>query len=85
MVFRYRDRGQRAHFTRGHTWMEITWTVVTLATFLGLGIAGNRVWAGLEISPSSANPIQVEVTESHSVTPSAIRGLTGNSAASRRV
>lgn len=67
MVFRYRDRGQRAHFTRGHTWMEITWTVVTLATFLGLGIAGNRVWADLEISPSSANPIQVEVTESQFV------------------
>jgi cytochrome c oxidase subunit II len=66
-VFRYRDRGQRAHFTRGHTWMEIAWTVVTLATFLGLGIAGNRVWADLEISPASANPIQVEVTESQFV------------------
>jgi cytochrome c oxidase subunit 2 len=67
MVFRYRDRGQRAHFTRGHTWMEITWTIVTLATFLGLGITGNRVWADLEIAPSSANPIQVEVTESQFV------------------
>ena len=67
MVFRYRDRGQRAHFTRGQTWMEITWTVVTLATFLGLGIAGNRVWADLEMSPSFANPVQVEVTGSQFV------------------
>ena len=67
MIFRYRDRGQSAHFTRGHTWMEITWTVVTLATFLGLGIAGNRVWADLEIAPSSGDPIQVEVTESQFV------------------
>ena len=67
MIFRYRDRGQRAHFTRGHTWMEIAWTVITLATFLGLGIAGNRVWADLEILPSSDDPIQVEVTESQFV------------------
>ena len=67
MIFRYRDRGQRAHFTRGHAWMEITWTVVTLATFLGLGIAGNRVWADLETAPSSGDPIQVEVTESQFV------------------
>ena len=67
MVFRYRDRGQSAHFTRGHTWMEIAWTVITLATFLGLGIAGNHVWADLEIAPSSSDPIQVEVTESQFV------------------
>ncbi len=67
MIFRYRDRGQRAHFTRGHTWMEITWTVVTLATFLGLGIAGNRVWADLEMAPSAGNSLQVEVTGSQFV------------------
>ncbi len=67
MIFRYRDRGHPAHFTRGHAWMEITWTVITLATFLGLGIAGNRVWADLEIAPSAGDAIQVEVTESQFV------------------
>jgi cytochrome c oxidase subunit II len=67
MIFRYRDRGQRAHFTRGHTWMEIAWTLITLATFLGLGIAGDRVWTDLEISPSSVDTIHVEVTESQFV------------------
>jgi cytochrome c oxidase subunit II len=67
MVFRYRDRGQRAHFTRGSTWMEIAWTSVTLFVFLGLGVAGNRVWAEIEIAPSSGDPVQVEVTESQFV------------------
>jgi cytochrome c oxidase subunit II len=67
MVFRYRDRGQRAHFTRGSTWMEIAWTSVTLLVFLGLGVAGNRVWAEVEIAPSSGDAIQVEVTESQFV------------------
>ncbi len=67
MVFRYRDRGQRVRFTRGNTWMEIAWTSITLCVFLGLGIAGNRVWADLETAPSPNNPIQVEVTESQFV------------------
>jgi cytochrome c oxidase subunit II len=67
MVFRYRDRGQPAHFARGSTWMEIAWTSVTLLVFLGLGVAGNRVWAEVEIAPSSGDAIQVEVTESQFV------------------
>ncbi len=67
MILRYRDRGQRVHFTRGSTWMEITWTCITLCVFLGLGIAGNRVWADLEIAPAAGDPIQVEVTESQFV------------------
>jgi cytochrome c oxidase subunit II len=67
MVFRYRDRGQPAHFTRGSTWIEIAWTLITLLVFLGLGVAGSRVWADLEIPPSSGDPIQVEVTESQFV------------------
>jgi cytochrome c oxidase subunit 2 len=66
-VFRFRDRGQRAHFTRGSTWMEIAWTSVTLLVFLGLGVAGNRVWADIEIAPSPGDSVQVEVTESQFV------------------
>ena len=66
-VFLFRDRGQRARFTRGSTWMEIAWTSVTLCVFLGLGIAGNRVWAAIEIAPSAGDTIQVEVTESQFV------------------
>ena len=67
MVFRYRDRGRRVRFTRGSTILEIAWTTITLCVFLGLGIAGNRVWADLETAPTPAAAIQVEVTESQFV------------------
>jgi cytochrome c oxidase subunit II len=66
-VFRFRDRGQPAHFTRGNALLEILWTLVTLLVFLGLGIAGNRVWAEMQFEPPSADSVQVEVTESQFV------------------
>ena len=44
-VFRFRDRGQRAHFTRGNVAMEVVWTSVTLLVFLSLAIAGRKAWA----------------------------------------
>lgn len=66
-VFRFRDRGQPAHFTRGNAWMEIVWTSVTLLVFLGLGIAGNHVWAEVQLAPPSSDSVQVEVTGSQFV------------------
>jgi cytochrome c oxidase subunit II len=61
-VFRFRDRGQRAHFSRGNNTMEFVWTTATIVLFLGLGILGRRAWAEVRFTPPSANAIQVEVT-----------------------
>src|ERR1700685_2874926 len=41
-IFRFRDRGQKAHFTRGNVAMEVLWTSITLVVFLGLAIAGRQ-------------------------------------------
>lgn len=61
-VFRFRDRGQHAHFTRGSVLLEILWTCLTALVFLVLGILGSRVWAAVQFSPPAPDTIQVEVT-----------------------
>jgi len=61
-VFRFRDRGQHAHFTRGNVVLEILWTCLTALVFLVLGILGSRVWAAVQFSPPAPDTIQVEVT-----------------------
>jgi cytochrome c oxidase subunit II len=61
-VFRFRDRGQRAHFTRGSVPLEILWTCLTALVFFGLGILGSRVWAQVQFTPPAPDQIQIEVT-----------------------
>jgi cytochrome c oxidase subunit 2 len=66
-VYRFRDHGQRAHFSRGNNTMEFIWTTATIVLFLGLGILGRRAWAEVRFTPPSASAIQVEVTENQFV------------------
>jgi cytochrome c oxidase subunit 2 len=61
-VFRFRDRGQRAHFTRGSVLLEILWTCFAAFVFLVLGILGSRVWAAVQFAPPAPDQIQIEVT-----------------------
>jgi cytochrome c oxidase subunit 2 len=61
-VFRFRDRGQRARFSRGNVAMEILWTSATFVVFLGLAIAGRQAWAQDRYTPLSPGAIQIEVT-----------------------
>ncbi|MFZ3216283.1 MAG: hypothetical protein WA192_09510 [Candidatus Acidiferrales bacterium] len=61
-VFRFRDRGQKAHFTRGNNTLEIVWTTATIILFLGLGLMGRRAWAEVRFTEASPDAIQVEVT-----------------------
>lgn len=62
-VFRYRDRGKPAHFTRGNSALEITWTTLTAVVFLGLGGLAARSWAESRIATAPSDAIQIEVTE----------------------
>jgi cytochrome c oxidase subunit 2 len=61
-VFRFRDRGQRAHFTHGNVAMEVVWTTITLVVFLGLAIAGRKAWAEDRYTAAEPGAIQIEVT-----------------------
>jgi cytochrome c oxidase subunit II len=66
-VFLFRDRGQRARFSRGNNTMEFIWTTATIVLFLGLGILGRRAWAEVRFTPPEANAIHVEVVENQFV------------------
>jgi cytochrome c oxidase subunit II len=61
-VWRFRDRGQRARFTRGNLTVEVLWTTVTLLVFLSLAITGRKAWALDRYAPEERGAIQVEVT-----------------------
>jgi cytochrome c oxidase subunit 2 len=62
-VFRYRDRGKPARFSRGNNALEIAWIVITLTVFLGLGVLASKSWAETRFAKAAAGAIQVEVTE----------------------
>ena len=61
-IWRFRDRGQAAHFTRCNNTMEMIWTTATIVLFLGLGLMGRKAWAEVRFTPAEANAVQVEVT-----------------------
>jgi cytochrome c oxidase subunit 2 len=66
-VFRFRDHGQKAHFTRGSNTLEALWTSATIILFIGLGLMGRKAWADVRFAEPAANAIQVEVTENQFV------------------
>jgi len=61
-VFRYRDRGQRAHYTHGNNTMEVLWTTATIILFVGLGLLGYRAWGEVRFTQAAPDAIQIEVT-----------------------
>jgi cytochrome c oxidase subunit II len=61
-VFRFRDRGQKVHFTRGNNTLEVLWTSATIFLFLGLGILGHKAWAAVRFTAASPSALTVEVT-----------------------
>ena len=61
-IWRFRDRGQTAHFTRGSNTLEMIWTTATIVLFLGLGLMGRKAWAEVRFTPAEQTAVQVEVT-----------------------
>jgi cytochrome c oxidase subunit II len=61
-IFRFRDQGQKAHFTRGNNTMEVVWTTATIVLFLGLGLLGHKAWAAVRFTEAEPDAIKIEVT-----------------------
>ena len=63
MLWKYRDTntGARAVYTHGSNRLEVLWTVITAAIFVGLAVMGQSVWASLRLNAAPAGSYQVEV------------------------
>jgi cytochrome c oxidase subunit 2 len=62
VVFRYRSRGQRAHYNEGNQTMEVLWTLATLVLFVGMGVYAERAWAEVHFRSAAPGALQIEVT-----------------------
>jgi len=61
VIFRFRDSGRPARFSRGDNRLEVIWTAATAVLFIGLALAGETIWAGIHMQPEPAGALQVEV------------------------
>ena len=62
-IWRYRASGsERALYWREHPKLEAAWTIATAILFIGLGIEGNRVWAGYARESMPSDVVRIEVT-----------------------
>ena len=62
-VWRFRDTGtgERAAYSHGNNRLEALWTIITAVIFIGLAVAGQRVWAQLHFRPAPAGAQQVHI------------------------
>lgn len=61
VVFRYRDRGGRAHYSHGNNTMEAVWTSVTAVVFVGLALIGQHIWAQAHLQAAEPGALRVEM------------------------
>jgi cytochrome c oxidase subunit II len=62
-IWKFRRRGtQRASYWHENSKLEATWTIITLVIFLGLGIEGDRIWAGYFMAEPPPGAVTIEVT-----------------------
>lgn len=60
-LIKYRRKpGVKAYYSHGNNFLEIIWTTIPVAIFLGLGIYSNRVWSDLHRTPPP-DAIQVNI------------------------
>ena len=61
-IFRYRDRGQTAHYSHGNNKLEALWIVATAIFFLGMNLMGQRLWAQIQFRSAEPGALRIEVT-----------------------
>jgi len=64
LAWKYRERASApaADYSHGNTTLELMWTVLTGALFIGLNLMGSTVWAHERFDPAEGGAVQVEVT-----------------------
>ncbi len=64
VVWNSRDRGddRKVTYSHGNTKLEVMWTVLTAVIFIGLNLAGSKIWAESRFQGAAPGAVQVEVT-----------------------
>jgi cytochrome c oxidase subunit 2 len=64
IVWKYREQPKAppAHYSHGHTTLEVVWTLLTAILFIGLNLMGSKVWASQRFDAAAPGAVQVEVT-----------------------
>lgn len=61
-IFRYRDRGKPARYSRGSNALELVWMFATAIIFLGFAFLGYTAWGARRLTPAARGATRVEVT-----------------------
>src|SRR5713226_1544599 len=61
VIFKFRDRGGLARYSHGHNVLEVLWTSATAVLFIGLALAGMRIWAAVHFAEAPADALKIEV------------------------
>ncbi len=60
-IVKFRDRGGTARYSHGNNVLEVLWTSATALLFIGLALAGMRIWAAVHFEEAPADAIKIEV------------------------
>jgi cytochrome c oxidase subunit 2 len=60
-IIKFRDRGGTARYSHGNNILEVVWTSATAVLFIGLVLAGTRIWAAVHFEEAPANALRIEV------------------------
>jgi cytochrome c oxidase subunit 2 len=61
MIVKFRDRGGTARYSHGNNVLELLWTSATALLFIGLVLAGTRIWAAVHFAEAPADAMKIEV------------------------
>ena len=60
-IIKFRDKGGTAKYSHGNNVLEAVWTSATALLFIGLVLAGTRIWAAVHFEEAPADALRIEV------------------------
>jgi cytochrome c oxidase subunit II len=61
VIIKFRDKGGTAKYSHGNNTLEAVWTSATALLFIGLVLAGTRIWAAVHFDEAPADALRIEV------------------------
>ena len=61
VIIKFRDKGGTAKYSHGNNVLEVVWTSATALLFIGLVLAGTRIWAAVHFDEAPADALRIEV------------------------